>query len=166
MWRGNRSVFVIPVGQPVKGKYDKFPAPFRFGFSGWMPQSALLLGACAVLHYPQRQRPLLYSSRTEPESHLWKQGGIFKRSMHLDQNSICSKVWPERWNGDFRNNVCQYIKYHTNFSFLWIFLNWIKPAKCVISQERDALKVALRSISNSHLLSSSYSLINRVQPGS
>lgn len=71
-------VFFVPVCQPIKGKCDEFPVPFRFGFAGWIPQSAQLLRACTVLHYPQRHWPPVWASRTQPKSHLLKQGEIFR----------------------------------------------------------------------------------------
>lgn len=65
-------VTVLPVRQPVKGKYDEFPASLRCRLTGGLPQSALLLGTCAVLHYPQGQRPLLKTSGTHREPNLLK----------------------------------------------------------------------------------------------
>lgn len=104
------------------------------------------------------------TARISPVEVRW----TFEWTIQLNQKIICSKVHHKvgvlRYM--LRNKVCHYIKYHSNFKFLWIFLNWRKPTECVISQRRDAPKIALRSISNSHLFSSNYSKINRIQPGS
>lgn len=91
-------VFVVPVLQSIEWKCDGFPVPFGFGFAGWIPQSALLPRARTVLYYPQRQRPPVWASRTQPESHL----------LEVD----C----------DFQvNTVCQRIKHQSHFTSLWMF---------------------------------------------
>lgn len=46
--------FAVPVNKSVERKHNESPASLGLGLAGRVPQSALLLWSCAVLHQPQR----------------------------------------------------------------------------------------------------------------